>query len=157
MSRDTFVGSVLIFVLIFGCVLPSDTYFTEQKSVCLFNVPFSCSKEMPQVYNKDGVAYVQITLINMFGKNVKIHGISCVEKNFEAPSQSTAIEYETTLESNGNATYGPINCLDKTGKPLRLQSNAKFNGKIVVWYNYENDAEGIGTRFATASLITTVK
>ncbi len=143
---------ILSLILIFGCIAPSP--ITEQKSVCLFNTPFSCSKETPQVYDKDGSTYLSVTLNNLFGKNVKIHKIACSTTSIDDISKDLATTEENMIILGGNSTYNPIPCFDKNGNQLHLKPNSEFKGAILVWYNFENDQEG--TRIASATLITPV-
>lgn len=146
------------FLFLPGCLYfgPSQPIQSGEKTYygtnnCLFRDPgLDCGAT--RAYYENGRTYLDLSLINRFGKPITISGASCVLYGDTANALAHAYQMEAGLVSGRDYKNGRLQCVDSQGNPA--PAYPEFRGSLIIWFNYDDDLDRSIRHVAVASMLS---
>lgn len=154
----TYGWALLAIVIVIAALIYLNPFRAPE--LCLFQQQgFSCSEPNPQLYSDGGDVSMNVRIWNKLGKTVVIKGVLCT--NAQATdvqfSDATPFSADTgTIPTGTSRDFFNVDCISSTGGQVQMQPNEEFRGKMIVWYNYEEDLNQEIMHEAQANVISVV-
>ena len=151
----TYGWALLAIVIVIAALIYLNPFRAPE--LCLFQQQgFSCSEPNPQIYSDDGDVSMNVRIWNKLGKTVIIKGIVCTNAQATDIELTSEFEHSRTIATGSSQDFYNINCVDSDMDDVVMQPNQEFRGKMLVWYNYEDDLSENIKHEAQASVISVV-
>lgn len=142
----TYGWAILAIVLVIAALIFLNPFRAPE--ICLFEqAGFTCNEPPPQLYvDGNGNLMMNVKVWNQAGQNIQVREIMCTNApGNEVPSSGGVapadVQAQGQLNAGSSITLVGVHCVDSRGEPIVSQPNQEFRGKMVVWYNYENDID----------------
>ncbi len=142
----TYGWALLAIVIVIAALIYLNPFRAPE--LCLFQQQgFSCSEPNPQVYFDNpgedrGDVLINFRLWNKLGKTVEVKYALCTASQASDVSQDIATEIdegEGRIPTGSKLDFMEIPCVDSEGEEVELAQNQEFRGRLLIWYNYEDD------------------
>lgn len=148
----TYGWAILAIIIVIAALIYLNPFSAPE--LCLFQQQgFSCSEPQPQVYlDSNGDVSMNVRIWNKLGRSIIIQKVLCTTaQTSEADSDSSEVMVVTGDEVTPTGSYftfsgtsgdaPSIACYNTQGNRLELAPNQEFRGRLIVWYNYEDDLD----------------
>jgi uncharacterized protein (UPF0333 family) len=154
----TYGWALLAIVIVIAALIYLNPFSAPE--LCLFQQQgFSCSEPNPQVYsdgsNNDEVS-MNVRIWNKLGKTVNIKGIVCTNAQATEVGLEDEFSSPVRIATGSSKDFFNIDCVDSNMDQLQMDPNQEFRGKLIVWYNYEDDLSEQIKHEAQANVISIV-
>ena len=152
----TYGWALLAIVIVIAALIYLNPFRAPE--LCLFQQQgFSCSEPNPQLYvDNQGEVNMNVRIWNKLGKTVIVHGILCTNAQAIDVALSDSTEFSETIPTGTSEDFFNIDCIDSNGNDVEMSPNQEFRGKMLVWYNYEDDLNPDIKHEAQANVISVV-
>ncbi|MBD3398460.1 hypothetical protein GF412_04515 [Candidatus Micrarchaeota archaeon] len=151
----TYGWALLAIVIVIAALIYLNPFSAPE--LCLFQQQgFSCSEPNPQIYSDGGDVSMNVRIWNKLGKTVEIKGIVCTNAQATEVELTSEFELDQTIPTGSSDDFFNIDCIDSDGDQIQMQPNVEFRGKLIVWYNYEDDLSENIKHEAQANVISVV-
>ena len=145
----TYGWAILAIVLVIAALIFLNPFRAPE--VCLFEqAGFTCNEPPPQLYvmrsDAEGNLYMNAKLWNQAGQTIVVKYVLCTNApGTEVPDVRTDpgqyVQGSSRISTGSAITLTGVPCYDRNGERIETQQNQEFRGKLVIWYNYENDID----------------
>ncbi|MBN2122584.1 hypothetical protein JW721_06045 [Candidatus Micrarchaeota archaeon] len=166
----TYGWAILAIIIVIAALIYLNPFSAPE--LCLFQQQgFSCSEPQPQVYlNDQGEVMMNVRIWNKLGKSIEIKRVFCTTaQTSEVDSSNSHVHVVPgddghlvptgsymTFSGDPNAHDTGIACYNADDNELQLAPNQEFRGRLIVWYNYENDLDKTILHESQANVISLV-
>ncbi len=164
----TYGWAILAIIIVIAALIYLNPFRAPE--LCLFQQQgFSCSEPNPQVFlDSGGDVTMNVRIWNKLGRSITIKRVLCTTaQTSEIDSSATEVRvvpsggfdvptgsYMTFSGTDGHDL--PIGCFDSGGDEVQLAPNQEFRGRLIVWYNYQDDLDQDILHEAQANVISLV-
>ena len=143
----TYGWAILAIVLVIAALIFLNPFRAPE--VCLFEqAGFTCNEPPPQLYvDSNGDLLMNVKVWNQIGQPITIKKIMCTSApGSEVPDQGAISVSGMSVQTGASATFtggtqNSIRCVNSNGEQIKSSSGQEFRGKLVIWYNYDNDLD----------------
>jgi hypothetical protein len=137
----TYGWAILAIIIVIAALIYLNPFSAPE--LCLFQQQgFSCSEPQPQVYlNDQGEVMMNVRIWNKLGKSVVIHEVACTTSQTSELDRADFNDQNVNVPTGSSEDLMGIACYDAQGDELVLAQNQEFRGRLVVWYNYDDDLD----------------
>lgn len=163
----TYGWAILAIIIVIAALIYLNPFRAPE--LCLFQQQgFSCSEPNPQVYlDNSGDVNMNVRVWNKLGRTIEISTVLCTTAQTSEADPADGVSLTdpilvptgtyATFKTNPGADEGPtIPCVDADGDEVKLAPNQEFRGRLIVWYNYEDDLDPDVKHEAQANVISLV-
>lgn len=151
----TYGWALLAIVIVIAALIYLNPFRAPE--LCLFQQQgFSCSEPNPQIYSDGGDVSMNVRIWNKLGKTVIIKGIVCTNAQATDIELTSEFDWDQSIPTGSSYDFYNIDCIDSDGDQVQMQPNQEFRGKMLVWYNYEDDLSENIKHEAQANVISVV-
>jgi hypothetical protein len=163
----TYGWAILAIIIVIAALIYLNPFSAPE--LCLFQQQgFSCSEPQPQVYlDNNGEVNMNVRIWNKLGRSIIIQKVLCTTaQTSEADADGSEVMDVTGDEVTPTGSYftfsgtggdeGSVACYNTQGNRLELAPNQEFRGRLIVWYNYEDDLDPDILHEAQANVISIV-
>ena len=153
----TYGWALLAIVIVIAALIYLNPFSAPE--LCLFQQQgFSCSEPNPQLYLDDNdEVKMNVRLWNKLGKTVEVHSILCTNAQASDVEEDDATNMGGEKVATGSSKdFTEIACIDSDGDSIEMEPNQEFRGRMIVWYNYEDDIDPNIHHEAQANVISLV-
>jgi len=151
----TYGWALLAIVIVIAALIYLNPFRAPE--LCLFQQQgFSCSEPNPQLYSDGGDVSMNVRIWNKLGKTVVVHGVLCTNAQVTDVQLSDASEFSVTIPTGTSRDFFNVDCIGANEAQVQMQANEEFRGKMLVWYNYEEDLNPDIQHEAQANVISVV-
>jgi hypothetical protein len=155
----TYGWAILAIVLVIAALIFLNPFRAPE--VCLFEqAGFTCNEPPPQLFvDSNGNLLMNVKVWNQAGQGIQVSEVMCTNAPGNEIPETGAVsagQYgaPSTLNSGSSMELIRVPCVNSDGEQITSQANQEFRGKIVVWYNYENDIDQSVQHQIKASVIS---
>lgn len=144
----TYGWAILAIVLVIAALIFLNPFRAPE--VCLFEqAGFTCNEPPPQLYvlgsDPEGNLYMNVKVWNQLGQPIIVKSVMCTSApGTEVPQDGKMPVSGMSVQTGASATFSgqtAIPCVNSQGQQIRTSPGQEFRGKLVIWYNYENDID----------------
>ena len=154
----TYGWALLAIVIVIAALIYLNPFRAPE--LCLFQQQgFSCSEPNPQLYSDDsegGDVSMNVRIWNKLGKTVIVHGVLCTNAQVTEMELADASSFSRKIPTGTSGDFFNVDCIGSDGTQVQMQANEEFRGKMLVWYNYEEDLNMEIKHEAQANVISVV-
>jgi uncharacterized protein (UPF0333 family) len=155
----TYGWAILAIIIVIAALIYLNPFRAPE--LCLFQQQgFSCSEPNPQVFytgsGDSGDIETNFRLWNKLGKTVVVHEVICTTSQTSEIDKDDATAVDQEIPTGSYADFMNVDCVDNEGDQVELAQNQEFRGRLVIWYNYEDDLDDTIRHEAQANVISLV-
>ncbi len=168
----TYGWALLAIIIVIAALLYLNPFRAPE--LCLFQQQgFSCSEPNAQVYlDSTDQVNMNVRIWNKLGKTVSIKGLACTDSqsakftmeddeiitNYGSEGELIPTgDYKDFTSGGGSEAALPVACFHSDGTPIKDMSvNQEFRGRLIVWYNYQDDLDDSIQHEAQANVISLI-
>ncbi|MEW5996625.1 MAG: hypothetical protein AB1657_03455 [Candidatus Micrarchaeota archaeon] len=138
----TYGWAILAIVLVIAALIFLNPFRAPE--VCLFEqAGFTCNEPPPQLYvtGQSNDLRMNVKVWNQVGQPIIVRYALCTNApGAELPDVREQVANDQ-VPSGDSLTLTGLNCYNAQGDRISSQPGQEFRGKLVIWYNYENDID----------------
>ncbi len=158
----TYGWALLAIIIVIAALLYLNPFRAPE--LCLFQQQgFSCSEPNAQVYLDGNNIDMNVRLWNKLGKTVTIKGIACTDsQSAKFKLGDAAVKtYSVQIPTGDSADFKvadtiPCYHADGTTRISDMSLNQEFRGRLMIWYNYQDDLDPNIQHEAQANVISLI-
>lgn len=147
----TYGWAILAIVIVIAALIFMNPFGITE--MCTFEqAGFTCNEPPPQLYvmgnDPDGNLYMNVKVWNQLGQPIIVKSVMCTNApGTEIPEEGKqSVGGRPSVQTGASITFSGedqsmIQCVNSQGQPIRSSTGQEFRGKLVIWYNYENDID----------------
>ncbi|MCX6768967.1 MAG: hypothetical protein NTY83_03980 [Candidatus Micrarchaeota archaeon] len=145
----TYGWAILAIVIVIAALIFMNPFGITE--MCTFEqAGFTCNEPPPQLYvDSSGNLLMNVKVWNQIGQPITIKKVMCTSApGTEVPEQGAMAVSMPPVQTGASATFtggtqgqNSINCVNADGAQIQSSAGQSFRGKLVIWYNYENDLD----------------